>query len=101
MTDDYGNSIGSKWRVQFIPKIDLGHVLTIVAMSGALVTVYSSFDKRLAIAEEANKTGQIRATEKETQWKESLLDLKIDVKELQRSINEINRNIRPVDSPRR
>lgn len=90
-----------KWKIQVIPRIDLGHILTIVGMVSVLVVSYNSFDKRVVILEEAHKTGQARTVEKESQWKDSVLDLKGDVKELQRSVNEINRNIRPVTVDRK
>lgn len=94
--DSAGFVPDEKWRIQVVPKIDLGHILTIVGMIAVLVVSYSSFDKRVVILEESNKTNQVRVLERELQWKDSILDLKIDVKELQRSVNEVNRNIRPV-----
>lgn len=94
-SEDAGYVPDSKWKIQVVPKVDFGHILTIVGMVSVLVVSYNSFDKRVVILEEAIKSAHARVAEKETQWKDSVLDLKIDVKELQRSVNEINRNIRP------
>lgn len=80
-------------RVTFDPTINLGHVLT---FAGFLVTgfsAYSALDKRVTVVEQQAVAVVDRSREQDARLKDSLLELKSDVKELQRSVNDVNRTL--------
>lgn len=80
-------------RVMFDPTINLGHVLT---FAGFLVTgfsAYSALDKRVTVMEQQAVAVVDRSREQDARLKDSLLELKSDIKDLQRSVNDVNRTL--------
>lgn len=80
-------------RVAFDPTINLGHVLTFVGFLIAGFGAYSTLDKRVTVVEQQAVVGAERSREQDTRMKESLLDIRADLKDLQRSINDVNRTL--------
>ena len=78
-------------RVKFDPTISLGHVLTFVSLILAGFGVYNGMDKRVTVLEEQRRVTEERVSERERFWKESVLEIKTDVKEVQRSLNDFSR----------
>ena len=77
--------------VRFDPSINLGHILTFVSMVGAVMATYSLLDKRVGVLEERSNAAIAQAADRQTEQKESLREIKTDIKDLQRSVNEISR----------
>jgi FtsZ-binding cell division protein ZapB len=69
----------------------LGHILTFAAMVVGVMSSYSLLDKRIGVLEERSNAAIVQAADKATEQKESLREIKADVKDLQRSVNEIGR----------
>lgn len=80
-------------RVTFDPTINLGHVLT---FAGFLITgfsAYSALDKRVTLIESQTASVLERSREQDSRLKDTLTEIKSDVKDMQRSINDVNRNL--------
>lgn len=80
-------------RVSFDPTINLGHVLTFVGFLVTGFSAYSTLDKRVSLIESQTTVVMDRSREQDTRLKETLAEIKLDVKDLQRSVNDINRNL--------
>lgn len=79
--------------VKFDPTINLGHVLTFASMVAAVMASYTLLDKRVGVLEERSNAAIVQATDRQTEQKESLREIKSDIKDLQRSVNEISRAV--------
>lgn len=80
-------------KVKFDPTINLGHLLTFIAMVIGVMSSYSLLDKRIGVLEERSNTAIAQAVDKQAEQKESLREIKSDIKDLQRSVNEISRAV--------
>jgi len=80
-------------RLNFDPTINAGHILTFIGMVVAVGVSYSLLDKRVGVLEERSNTAIIQAADKQAEQKESLREIKSDIKDLQRSVNEISRAV--------
>ena len=79
--------------VKFDPTINLGHVLTFASMVVAVMASYALLDKRVGVLEERSNAAIAQATDRQVEQKESLREIKSDIKDLQRSVNEISRAV--------
>lgn len=79
--------------VKFDPTINLGHVLTFASMVAAVMASYTLLDKRVGVLEERSNAAIAQATDRQVEQKESLREIKSDIKDLQRSVNEISRAV--------
>jgi hypothetical protein len=79
--------------VKFDPTVNLGHVLTFASMVAAVMASYTLLDKRVGVLEERSNTAIAQATDRQVEQKESLREIKSDIKDLQRSVNEISRAV--------
>ena len=82
-----------KKRLTFDPTINAGHILTFISMVVAVMVSYSLLDKRVGVLEERSRDAIIQAADKQAEQKESLREIKSDIKDLQRSVNEISRAV--------
>lgn len=80
-------------RLNFDPTINAGHILTFISMVVSVMVSYSLLDKRVGVLEERSNTAIIQAADKQAEQKESLREIKSDIKDLQRSVNEISRAV--------
>lgn len=83
----------NKVKFKFDPTINLGHVLTFIAMVIGVMSSYSLLDKRVGVLEERSNTAIAQAADKQAEQKESLREIKSDIKDLQHSVNEISRAV--------
>ena len=70
--------------------------VVVAALVGFLVTgfsAYSALDKRVTVMEQQAVAVVERNREKDASLKDSLLELKSDIKDLQRSVNDVNRTL--------
>lgn len=79
--------------VKFDPTVNLGHVLTFASMGAAVMASYALLDKRVGVLEERSNAAIAQATDRQVEQKESLREIKSDIKDLQRSVNEISRAV--------
>lgn len=80
-------------RVKFDATVSLGHILTFVSLLLAGFSAYNTMDKRIVVLEEQRRAESERSTEIDKRLNGVLTEVRSDVKELQRSLNEIARNI--------
>jgi len=80
-------------KLTFDPTINAGHILTFLAMVVGLMTSYSLLDKRIGVLEERSNTAIQQATERTTEQKDAIREIKSDIKDVQRSLNEISRAV--------
>lgn len=80
-------------KLTFDPTINAGHILTFFAMVVGLMTSYSLLDKRIGVLEERSNTAIQQATERTTEQKDAIREIKSDIKDVQRSLNEISRAV--------
>lgn len=85
-------------RLTFDPTINLGHVLTFLGFIAAGAGAYSTLNQRLTILEERTAAAEARGREQQLDMKGALQEIRADVKEVQRSLNDVNRNL--VQQPR-
>lgn len=90
-------------RVAFDPTINLGHVLTFVGFLVTGFSAYSALDKRVAVIELQSAAVVERSREQDARIKETLVEIKTDVKDMQRSLQDVNRNLiaAPLPQPRK
>jgi len=80
-------------KINFDPTINLGHVLTFIAMVVSVITAYGLLDKRISVLEEKANTARMQVIERQAEQKDTLREIKDDIKDLQRSINDISRAV--------
>jgi len=80
----------SRRRVVFNPEINLGHILQVIAFLAAAFVAYGALDKRVTITEVQMTTAAERYNE-----------LKSDIRDVQRSINELNRQLAVNSTPKK
>jgi hypothetical protein len=80
-------------RFHFDPTINLGHVLTFIGFMLAGFAAYGNLDKRQTVVEVQNSAAIERSGEQDKRIKESLSELKTDIKDVQRAVNDINRTL--------
>ena len=81
------SDIMQRRRVAFDPTINLGHVLTFVGFMIAGFSAYSTLDKRVTLIESQIVANSTHVRDQDSRLKETLSDIRADVKELQRTIN--------------
>ena len=87
-------------RVVFDPTINLGHMLTFLGFIVAIFVTFSAQEKRVAMVEQQSVSLVERLRDQDVRFKEGLGELKSDIKDLQRSVNDVNRTLNaPVPSP--
>lgn len=80
-------------RIRYDPTVNLGHILTFVGFMLAGFGAYGNIDKRITLTE-ANATAAVdRTNEQDKRMSEALKELKTDVKDVQRAVNDINRTL--------
>ena len=80
-------------RLNFDPTINLGHLISLVAFLVAGLSVYGTVDKRLTVLEEKNLTMVEKDINQDKNFKDVMIEVKADLKELQRSVNDVNRTL--------
>ncbi|MGE4241733.1 hypothetical protein [Ramlibacter sp.] len=75
----------------FDPTINLGHVLTAIAIAGGGAGIWSATERRLALQEER----QAQTNERVAEQKEVIREIRNDVKDVQRTVNDIVRSATP------
>lgn len=80
-------------RFNFDPTVNLGHVLTFIGFMLAGFAAYGNLDKRQTVVEVQNTAAIERAADQDKRMKESLQELKVDIKDVQRAVNDINRTL--------
>jgi hypothetical protein len=92
--------VDARKKPVFDPTINLGHVLTALAMLATGFATYSSLDKRVVVLEERAAASVLQSQEQRVEQRDAAREMKADIKEVQRSLNDINRALN-VPSARR
>lgn len=69
-------------RIIFDPTINLGHVLTFIGFMAAGMTAYATLEKRQTVQELRSDMDR-----------QAVVELRSDVRELRRTVEEMNRNL--------
>lgn len=80
-----------KKKFQFDYTININHIIAVVSFLVGGTILYSTFDKRLTLLETAEISRAKQESEKDTVRTASMAELKSDIKEIQRSINDLAR----------
>jgi hypothetical protein len=81
-------------RIRYDPTVNLGHILSFVGFMVAGFTAYGAIEKRVVILEEKQvATGQL-AAERVSEQKETLKEIRTDMKEMARGIQDLDRTVR-------
>ena len=83
-----------KKRISYDPTINLGHILTFVGFMASGFVAYNNLDKRLSVQEQMATQLQTQRTEKDAAFKETLGEIKSDVREMRRSVDDLTKTIR-------
>lgn len=78
--------------IKFDPTVNLGHVLTFVGFMASGLIAYSALEKRVALVEEKTEAAVRLATERSQETKDSLREIKADIKELARDVGATLKN---------
>lgn len=89
----FGNMEAPRRRVNFDPTINLGHILTFAGFMIAGFGAWGNIDKRLTLTEVQSHAVMERTSEQDKRTAEALRELKTDVKDVQRAVNDINRTL--------
>lgn len=76
------NTDGRKVWVNFIPNIDLGHLLTMVGFAAAMATTWNIQDRRITITEQ-----KLTAAEQQT------AEMRLDIKEMKRTLEQVQQTL--------
>ena len=79
--------------IKFDPTIKYGDLLTVGGMLIAISVAFSVFDKRISILEERSRADAITAVDRQVEQKETLREIKNEIKDLQKSVNEVSRAV--------
>lgn len=77
----------------FDPTINLGHILTFVGACGVGLMAFNSVTTKLAISEQRQTMLEDRVREQDARTKESFLEIKADMKTMQRTLDDIKSNV--------
>ena len=98
--DDAAHSAAKpRRRVVFDPTINLGHVLTFIGFISTGVLAYQNLDRRQTVQETRFQIAQEHQREQDTRLKEALSELRADVKELRKTVEDFNRNAQRPQRP--
>lgn len=92
MTDEQ-QVVPHKRMINFIPNIDLGHLLAMLTFLGGLFLQWNVMDRRLTIAEEQLKQVNGQNQELKSANRENYLELKVDVKEIKQTIGSVQQTL--------
>lgn len=94
-TSDFANidAARTRRRVSFDPTVNLGHVLTFVGFLLTGFSAYSALDKRVTVVESQTAVVVERTREQDARLKDTLTEIKQDLKELQRTVHDVGRNL--------
>ena len=90
--------VAPRRRVVFDPTINLGHVLTFMGFMVAGFSAYSTLDKRVTLIESQQVTSSVHIRDQDSRLKETLSDIRADVKDLQRTVNFVSRTVSSTSS---
>ena len=85
--------VAPRRRVVFDPTINLGHVPTFMGFMVAGFSAYSTLDKRVTLIESQQVTSSVHIRDQDSRLKETLSDIRADVKDLQRTVNFVSRTV--------
>ena len=90
--------VAPRRRVVFDPTINLGHVLTFMGFMVAGFSAYGTLDKRITLIESQQVTSSVHLRDQDSRLKETLSDIRADVKDLQRTVNFVSRTVSSTSS---
>ena len=79
--------------MKFDPTVSTGTLLQIAVILGAATAIYTGIVKDLALQKAEIDNVKVVAAQDRASVKESLIDLKTDIKELQKSTNDIKESL--------
>lgn len=85
--------VGNRRKRIFNPEINLGHILSFAGAILAGFMAFNTLDKKQAIAEAKIAVVEERMREQELRNKEALIELKADVKTVQRTLDDIKSSV--------
>lgn len=80
--------------VNFIPNIDFGHLLTMIAFAGGMVGIYNNMDKRLTIVEEQNKQLISAMTDGRQVTRDTINSVQSDVRQIKEGLIQMQSDMR-------
>lgn len=85
--------MGWEGAVRFDNTINLGHVLTFAGFIASGFAAYATLDKRITVQETRMPVIEQRLQENEARTKEVLTDLRGDMKDVRRSVDDLARTM--------
>ena len=79
--------------IKFDQTINIGHLMTLTAMLISVIVSFAVLDRRISVLEERSNSAITAAAERQIEQRASLGEIKSDIKELQRSVNEVGRAV--------
>jgi hypothetical protein len=80
--------------MRFDPQINMGHILQIVVLIFGIFAAYNNLDKRQEIMDQKVKLLESESEKKSAMWTKALDDLRDDMKDSSRKIDELNVMVR-------
>lgn len=77
-------------KIKFDKTINLGHVLTALTMSGAVIISWSLMDKRVAVLEEARIAQRERDATQDATGKDKFQEVREALVDLRRSVEKVS-----------
>jgi hypothetical protein len=79
--------------IKFDPTIKYGDLLTFGAMVVTVTISFSILDKRISVLEERSRADSVVAVSQQSEQKETLKEIRSDIRDLQKSVNEVSRAV--------
>ena len=77
-------------KIKFDKTINLGHVLTALSMSAAVIVSWSLMDKRVTVLEEVRMVQRDKDTAQDTTNKDKFEEVRFALTELRRSVEKVS-----------
>lgn len=96
MTDEQLSQLHAPTKrmgINFIPNIDLGHLIAMLTFLGGLFLQWNIMDRRLTVAEEQLKVAVAQQQELKAANRDNYLELKVDVKEIKQTVSSVQQTL--------
>lgn len=93
MIEEHEHVPTKRMGINFIPNIDLGHLIAMLTFLGGLFLQWNIMDRRLTVAEQQLVQVAGQNTELKAQNRENYLELKVDVKEIKQTVGSVQQTL--------
>jgi hypothetical protein len=84
---------GRRVWLNFLPNIDLGHLLTMIGFAAALTVQWNAMDKRITIIEQQQQQINAQYSESKADQKQTLQEVRSDIRTVKDTLQTISQTM--------